>query len=173
MIWELDGDVPQISPDAWIAPDAQIIGKVTIEAGASIWFGAVLRGDNEPIHIGAGSNVQDNCVIHTDPGCPVIVGKNCTVGHKALLHGCVIHDGVLVGMGSTILNRTVVRDGALIGACALVAEDKDIPEGALVLGTPGRVLRRLSDEEREGHLILAGRYRENAERFRNGLRKIG
>lgn len=173
MIWELDGDVPQISPDAWIAPDAQIIGKVTIEAGASVWFGAVLRGDNEPIHIGAGSNVQDNCVIHTDPGCPVIVGKNCTIGHKALLHGCIIHDGVLVGMGSTVLNRTVVRDGALIGACALVAEDKDIPEGALVIGAPGRVMRRLSDEERESHLILAGRYRENAERFRNGLRKIG
>ena len=172
MIWELDGYRPEIATDAWIAPTAQIIGKVVIEAGASVWWGAVLRGDNEVIRVGRGSNVQDNSVFHTDPGCPLTLGENVTVGHKALLHGCTIGDGALVGMGATVLNRTVVGSGALIGAGALIAEDKVIPEGALVMGAPGRVVRLLDGLARERLLVLAARYRANASRYRDGLKRI-
>lgn len=172
MIWDLDGHRPEIAADAWIAPNAQIIGKVVIEEGASVWFGAVLRGDNEVIRIGRGSNVQDNCVFHTDPGCPLTIGENVVVGHKALLHGCIVEDGALIGMGATVLNRAVIGSGALIAAGALVAEDKQIPEGALVVGAPGRVIRMLDDEARRKQIFLAERYRANAERYRNGLRRI-
>lgn len=172
MIWELDGHRPEIAADVWIAPDAQIIGKVVIEAGASIWFGTVLRGDNEVIRIGPGSNVQEHCVFHTDPGCPLTVGRDVTVGHKALLHGCTICDGVLVGMNATVLNRTVVGAGSLIGAGALIAEDKTIPEGSLVMGMPGRVVRTLDAEGRARLLATAARYRDNARRHRDTLRPV-
>lgn len=172
MIWELDGHRPEIAADAWIAPDAQIIGKVVIEAGASIWWGAVLRGDNEVIRIGRGSNVQDNCVFHTDPGCPLTVGADVTVGHKALLHGCTIGDGVLVGMNATVLNRTTIGAGTLIGAGALIGEDKDIAGGVLVLGVPGRVVRDLTADEQARILDAGRRYGANAGRYREGLRRI-
>lgn len=173
MIYELDGHRPEIAADAWIAPTAQIIGKVVIESGASIWWGAVLRGDNEVIRIGRGSNVQENSVFHTDPGCPLTIGADVTVGHKALLHGCTIRDGVLVGMNAAVLNRTVVGPGSLIGAGALIAEDKTIPEGVLVLGIPGRVVRDLGADEKARILDTARRYRVHARRFREGLRQIG
>ncbi|HRO16431.1 MAG TPA: gamma carbonic anhydrase family protein, partial [Paracoccus sp. (in: a-proteobacteria)] len=143
MIWELDGIAPRIAPDAWIAPDAQIMGRVAVEDEASVWWGAVLRGDNEEIRIGQGSNIQDLCVLHTDPGCPLIVGRDVTVGHRAILHGCIIGDGALIGMGATVLNRAVIGPGALIGAGALIAEGKEIPPGALVMGAPGKVVRML------------------------------
>ncbi len=172
MIWELDGHRPEIAADAWIAPDAQIIGKVVIEAGASVWFGAVLRGDNEVIRVGEGSNVQENSVFHTDPGAPLTVGRNVTVGHKALLHGCTIGDGSLIGMNATVSNRTVVGAGCLIGAGALIAEDKAIPDGSLVMGMPGRVVRTLDEEARAKLLFLAERYRANARRYRDGLRPL-
>jgi len=173
MIWNLDGIVPEIAEDSWVAPDANVIGRVVLEPGASVWFGCTLRGDNEEIRIGAGSNVQENCVMHTDPGCPLVIGANCTIGHKAMLHGCTIGAGSLIGMGATILNGAVIGEGCLIGAGALVTEGKEIPDGSLVMGTPGKVVRMLDDNARAALLESARRYRENAARFRAGLTPIG
>ena len=172
MIWELDGIAPEIARDAWIAPDAQIIGRVVIEPGASIWWGAVLRGDNEEIRVGAGSNVQENCVLHTDMGFPLTIGANCTIGHKAMLHGCTIGDGSLIGMGATVLNGAKIGAGSLIGASALVSEGKDIPDRVLVMGAPGRVVRDIDDAQYQGLLDSAARYRANAARFRKGLTPV-
>lgn len=173
MIWELDGVAPEIAPDAWVAPDAQLIGRIVLEEEASVWWAAVLRGDNEEIRIGRGSNVQDGCVFHTDPGFPLRIGADVTVGHKAILHGCTVGDGALIGMGATILNGAVIGEGALIGAGALVAEGKQIPPGALVMGAPGRVVRQLDDAAIAGLRQSAARYRANAARFRAGLRPVG
>lgn len=173
MIWELDGTAPQVAPDAWVAPDAQLIGRVVLEDMASVWWAAVLRGDNEEIRIGRGSNVQDGCVFHTDPGFPLRIGADVTVGHKAILHGCTVHDGALIGMGATILNGAVIGEGALIGAGALVAEGKEIPPGALVMGAPGRVVRQLDAAAIARLRDSAARYRANAARYRAGLRPVG
>lgn len=173
MIWELDGIAPQLGQGAWIAPDAQVIGRVVIEDEASVWWGAVLRGDNEPIRIGRGSNVQDGCVFHTDPGCPLTVGADVTVGHKAILHGCTVQDGALIGMGAVVLNRAVIGAGSLIGAGALVPEGREIPPGSLVMGAPGRVVRTLDQDAIAGLRVSAARYRANAARFRAGLRAVG
>lgn len=172
MIWELDGVAPQIAEDAWIAPDAQIIGRVVIEPGASIWWGAVLRGDNEEIRIGRGSNVQDLCCLHTDPGFPLVIGANATVGHRAMLHGCHIGDGSLIGMGATVLNGAKIGAGSLIGASALVSEGKDIPDRVLVMGAPGRVVREIDDAQYQGLLESAARYQANGARFRAGLKRL-
>lgn len=172
MIWELEGVAPQIAEDAWAAPDAQVIGRVVLEPGASVWWGAVLRGDNEEIRIGRGSNVQDLCVCHTDLGYPLVIGPDCTIGHRAILHGCRIGAGALIGMGATILNGAIIGEGALIGAGALVAEGKEIPAGALVMGAPGKVVRMLDDEARVRLLKSAEGYRLNATRFRAGLRRV-
>ncbi|MBM2576608.1 gamma carbonic anhydrase family protein [Jannaschia sp. Os4] len=173
MIHALDGLAATIHPDAWVAPGAHVIGNVTLEAGASVWFGAVLRGDNEPIVIGAGSNVQENAVLHTDPGCPLTVGRDCTVGHKAMLHGCTIGDGALVGMGATVLNRATLGAGSLLGACALVTEGKDIPDGMLAVGSPAKAVRALDEAARAGLVASARHYVENAARFRRGLAPVG
>ena len=172
MIWELDGIAPEIARDAWIAPDAQIIGRVVIEPGASIWWGAVLRGDNEEIRIGAGSNVQDLCCLHTDPGFPLTIGAHVTVGHRAMLHGCTIGAGSLIGMGATVLNGAKIGAGSLIGASALVSEGKDIPDRVLVMGAPGRVVRDIDDAQYQGLLDSAARYRANGARFRAGLKRL-
>ena len=172
MIWELDGIAPEIADDAWIAPDAQIIGRVVIEPGASIWWGAVLRGDNEEIRIGRGSNVQDLCCLHTDPGFPLTIGANVTVGHRAMLHGCTIGDASLIGMGATILNGAKIGAGSLIGASALVSEGKDIPGRVLVMGAPGRVVREIDEAQYQGLLDSAARYQANGARFRAGLKRL-
>lgn len=172
MIWDLDGVAPRLEEDAWLAPDAQLIGRVVLEAGASVWWGAVLRGDNEEIRVGRGSNVQDLCVCHTDMGYPLVIGPDCTIGHRAILHGCRIGAGVLIGMGATIMNGATIGDGALIGAGALIGEGKEIPPGALVMGAPGRVVRILDEDARAALLGAAERYRENAARFRAGLRPV-
>ena len=169
MIWELDGLAPRIAEGAWCAPDAQLIGHVVLEDEASVWFGAVLRGDGEEIRIGRGSNVQDLCCLHTDPGFPLHVGPDCTIGHRAILHGCRIGEGALVGMGATILNGAVIGPGALIGAGALIPEGKVIPAGALVMGAPGRVVRMLDEAAQAELRASAARYRQNAARFRSGL----
>jgi carbonic anhydrase/acetyltransferase-like protein (isoleucine patch superfamily) len=171
-LYALDGAAPELADDAWVAPDAQLIGKVVLGPRASVWFGAVLRGDNEAITVGAGSNLQDQVVCHTDMGYPLTVGENVTVGHRAMLHGCTIHDGALIGMGATILNGAVIGEGALIGAGALVTEGKVIPEGALVMGAPGRVVRELDAAARAKLVDSATRYQENAARFGRGLKAV-
>jgi carbonic anhydrase/acetyltransferase-like protein (isoleucine patch superfamily) len=171
MIYSLDGIAPEIDPSAWIAPEAVLIGKVVVEADASVWFGAVLRGDNEEIRVGAGSNIQENSVLHTDLGFPLTVGANCTIGHKAMLHGCTIGDGTLIGMGATILNGARIGKGCLIGAAALITEGKEIPDGSLVMGAPGKIIRVLDAEARDRLLVSASGYRANARRFALGLRE--
>ncbi|WP_135448512.1 MULTISPECIES: gamma carbonic anhydrase family protein [Tabrizicola] len=170
MIYALDGISPQIDPTAWVAPDANLIGRVVLEAEASVWFGVTIRGDNEEIRVGRGSNVQENCVLHTDMGYPLVIGTDCTIGHKAMLHGCMIGDGSLIGMGATILNGARIGRGCLIGACALVTEGKEIPDGSLVMGAPGKVVRVLDQAARDRLLLSAAGYRANAARYRQGLR---
>ena len=172
MIYALDGIAPQIAEDTWVAPDANVIGRVFLEDGASIWFGSTIRGDNEDIRIGRGSNVQENCVFHTDPGCPLTIGENCTIGHQAMLHGCVIGDGSLIGMGATVLNGAVIGQGCLIGAGALIPEGKHIPDGSLVMGMPGKVVRELDETARLGLIQSAVHYQENMRRFCAGLKKV-
>ena len=173
MIYALDGDTPQIHPTAWVAPTAVLIGKVVIGPRVNIWFGAVLRGDNEVIMVGEGSNIQENCVLHTDMGYPLTIGANCTIGHKAMLHGCVIGDGSLIGMGATLLNGARIGEGCLVGACALITEGKQIAQGSLVMGAPGKVVRQLDVIARARLLASAAHYQANAARFAQGLRQIG
>ena len=156
-LYRLDGQAPALDAECWIAPDAVLIGKVRVEAGASVWFGAVLRGDNETILVGARTNIQDLSVLHTDPGFPLTIGQGCTVGHRAILHGCTIGENTLVGMGAIVLNGAVVGRNCLIGAGALIAEGKTIPDNSLVLGMPGKVVRTL-DEAAE-RMLVAGRGR--------------
>jgi carbonic anhydrase/acetyltransferase-like protein (isoleucine patch superfamily) len=172
MIWELDGIRPLLGQGAWVAPDANLIGRVVLEEDASVWFGATLRGDNEEIRLGRGSNIQENCVLHTDIGYPLTIGADCTIGHKAMLHGCTIGHGTLVGMGATILNGARIGQGCLIGACALITEGKEIPDGSLVMGAPGKVVRQLDEQARRRLLGSAANYRDNAARYRGGLRPV-
>jgi carbonic anhydrase/acetyltransferase-like protein (isoleucine patch superfamily) len=172
MIYALDGIAPRIDASAWVTPDAVLVGKVVVEADASIWFGVVIRGDNEEIRVGAGSNVQENCVLHTDMGYPLTIGANCTIGHKAMLHGCSIGEGTLIGMGATVLNGAKIGKGCLIGACALITEGKEIPDGSLVMGSPGKVVRALDETARARLLASAVGYQANARRFRSGLTPV-
>lgn len=171
-LYSLDGQAPQIHEDSWIAPDANVIGKIVIQEGASIWFGATLRGDNEEIVIGKGSNVQENTVMHTDMGFPLVVGEGCTIGHKALLHGCTIGDNSLIGMGAVILNGAKIGKNCLIGANALITENKVIPDGSLVMGAPGKVVRELDGQAIKGLEASALNYQQNMRRFRAGLAEI-
>jgi carbonic anhydrase/acetyltransferase-like protein (isoleucine patch superfamily) len=173
MIYVLDGIRPQIDPTAWVAPTAVLIGNVIVEAGANIWFGAVLRGDNEAITVGAGSNVQENAVLHTDMGFPLTIGANCTIGHKAMLHGCTIEAGSLIGMGATLLNGAKIGAASLVGACALVTEGKEIAPGSLVMGAPAKVVRELDAAAQARLLKSAEGYRANAARFAKGMVAVG
>ena len=173
MIYELDGIRPQVDPTAWVAPTAVLIGNVIVEAGANIWFGAVLRGDNEAITVGAGSNVQENAVLHTDMGFPLTIGANCTIGHKAMLHGCTIEAGSLIGMGATLLNGAKIGAASLVGACALVTEGKEIARGSLVMGAPAKVVRELDAAAQARLLKSAEGYRANAARFAKGMVAVG
>lgn len=155
--------------DYWIAPSAMVIGRVELRKNASVWFGAVLRGDNEPVIIGENSNVQDGCVLHTEYGSPCIVGRNVTVGHMAMLHGCVIGDNCLIGIGSVILDRVKVGNNCLIGANAFIPPGREIPGNSVVLGAPGKVARPATPEEIEGFTRSAMGYVENWRRFKEGL----
>ena len=173
-IYALDGISPDL-PGAglyWIAPDAAVIGRVRLEAHASVWFGAVLRGDNELILVGENSNVQDGSVLHTDRGVPLTIGRNCTIGHKAILHGCSIGDNSLVGMGATILNHAKIGRNCLIGANALVTEGKLIPDNSLVMGAPGKVVRELDAEAIARLPKSAAGYVRNWQRYARGLRPV-
>lgn len=174
-LYDFEGKRPRLPEDGdyWIAPDANVIGDIVIETGASIWFCATLRGDNDLIRVGRGSNLQENVVCHTDPGLPLTIGPDCTIGHKAMLHGCTIGEGSLVGMGATLLNGAKIGRFCLIGAGALVTEGKEIPDRSLVLGSPGKVVRELDDATVEGLVKSAEGYRQKMRRFRTGLAAIG
>ena len=163
---------PRIEISAWLAHDANIIGNVDIGKKASVWFGATLRGDNEKILLGEGSNIQENCVLHTDYGFPLKIGTNCTIGHSVILHGCSISENTLIGMGSTILNGARIGKGCLIGAASLITENKVIPDGSLVLGSPGKIIRQLDNETKESLIGSALHYQERAAEFSRNLDKI-
>lgn len=168
------GDVTPVLPkddEYWIAPTAAVMGRVVLKKNASIWWGAVLRGDNDPITIGEGSNVQDGSVLHTDTGSPLNIGANVTVGHMVMLHGCTIGDGSLVGIGSTVLNGAVIGKNCLIGAGCLITEGKEIPDNSLVMGAPGKVVRELSPEQAARVALGALHYVENWKRYRRELRE--
>lgn len=172
-LYRIDEDAPEVSTQiGWIAPDAVLIGRVRVGARASVWWKSVLRADNERIDVGADSNVQDACVLHADPGYPLVVEDGVTVGHRVTLHGCRIERGALIGIGATILNGAKVGAGALVGAHALVTEHTEVPAGTLALGAPARVVRELTDEERDRLARSAARYIEKAAQYRQGLTEV-
>jgi carbonic anhydrase/acetyltransferase-like protein (isoleucine patch superfamily) len=170
--YDLGDQTPTLPSDGedWIAPNAVVLGKVILKKNASVWFGSVLRGDNDPITVGENSNVQDGCVLHTDTGSPLTIGDNVTVGHMVMLHGCTIGDGSLIGIGAVVLNGAVIGKNCLIGAGALVTEGKAIPDNSMVLGSPGKVVREVS--EAQARMISAGcaHYVHNWKRYRAGLK---
>jgi carbonic anhydrase/acetyltransferase-like protein (isoleucine patch superfamily) len=168
------GDATPDIPEAgacWIAPSAAVIGRVKLDRNASVWFGAVVRGDNDLILIGENSNVQDGAVLHTDPGLQLTIGRNCTIGHKAILHGCTIGDNTLIGMGAVILNRAKIGRNCLIGANALITEGKVIPDNSLVMGQPGKVTATLDSEAVSRLTLSAQNYVQNWQRFASELRQ--
>ena len=173
-LYELDGVAPRLPEDgsAWIAPDAALIGRITLGQGVSVWFNAVLRGDNEPITIGRDTNVQDGCVFHTDPGFPLTIGADVTVGHKAILHGCTVGDGCLIGMGAIVMNGARIGATCLLAANALVTEGKEIPDRSLVVGQPAKVVRTLDDAAVAMIREASVRYRARQEQYRAGLRRV-
>ncbi len=166
MLYSLAERKPVTRGEYFIAPNATVIGSVVIENNASIWFNVVVRGDNDTITIGENANVQDGCILHTDPGIPLTIGRDVTVGHKVMLHGCTIGDGSLVGINSVILNRAVVGRHCLIGANALITEGKEIPDGSVVMGSPGKVVRSLEEQEIARLALSAAHYVANARRYR-------
>ena len=166
MIYDFEGHTPKLDPNSWVASNSVIIGKVELKKDSNIWFNVTLRGDVEPITVGEGSNVQDGSVVHSDPGCPVIIGKNVTIGHLVMLHGCVIEDDCLIGIGSTILNKAKIGKNSIIGANALVTENKVIPERSLVLGSPGKIIREVTDKEIKSIKENADHYVENFKKYK-------
>lgn len=170
-LYELDGVSPKVHDSAWVAENAQVIGDVRLDAGSSVWFGATLRGDTETITVGEGSNVQDGSVLHADVGYPLTLGQNVTVGHQVMLHGCTIGDESLIGIGAVVLNGARIGQHCLVGAGSLVTEGKVFPDGSMIMGSPARVVRQLTPEQIEGLRRSAQHYRDNAERYRRGLKK--
>jgi carbonic anhydrase/acetyltransferase-like protein (isoleucine patch superfamily) len=174
-IYELDGHSPQFPADGqyYIAGSAEVIGKVRLGSNTSIWFGSVLRGDNELIDIGDNSNVQDNCTFHTDIGFSLTIGKGCSIGHNVILHGCTIGDGTLIGMGAIVMNGARIGNRCVVGAGAVIAEGKRFDDHSLVVGVPAKAIRTLATEQLATMLGGADRYVENGRRFKAGLRRIG
>ena len=173
-LYSLNGVRPALpsSGNCYIAPGARVIGNVTLDEEVGIWFNAVLRGDNEPIVIGRGSNVQDGCVFHTDPGFPLTIGADVTVGHKAILHGCTIGDGTLIGMGAVVLNGATIGKGCLIGANALVTEGKEVPDNSMAVGQPARVVRQIDERLAAELRRAAGVYKRRQQHYRDNLVEI-
>ena len=172
-IYELDGKAPQLGPRAWVADTAQVIGDVELGPDASIWFGAVLRGDTEPIRIGANSNIQDNSVVHADDGLPTTIGANVTVGHQVMLHGCTIGDNTLIGIQAVVLNGARIGRNCIVGAGSVVTEGKEFPDNSLIFGSPAKLIRTLDEASARKLTLSATHYVDNARRYRAGLKKIG
>ena len=171
-IYTLDGTAPRFEEEGsnWIAPDAVLIGNIDVGRNVGVWFGVVIRGDNDAIVIGADTNVQEHTVMHTDPGFPLTIGAGCTIGHRAVLHGCTIGDNSLIGMGAIVLNGARIGRNSLVGAGALVTEGKEFPDNSLIVGSPARVVRTLDDKAVAGLRASAAHYVENAQRFMAGLK---
>ena len=171
-IYQFDGHTPSIASDAYVAESATVLGRVTLGERASVWFNASVRGDNDDIVIGAGSNVQDGAVLHVDPGFPMTIGERVSIGHQAMLHGCSVGDGTLIGIQAVILNQAVIGCECLVGAGALVTEGKAFPDGSLIIGAPARLARELTAEERAGLREQAVRYARRQDQFRRQLQRI-
>ena len=171
-IYQLGDETPRIAASAWVADSATVIGRVSLAEGASVWYGAVLRGDNDWITIGRHSNVQDGSVLHTDMGCPLTLGEGVTIGHQVMLHGCTVGDGSLVGIQSVLLNGAKIGRNSIVGAGSLVTEGKEFPDGALIVGSPAKVVRMLTPEQIERLALSAAHYVANAERHRAALQRI-
>jgi carbonic anhydrase/acetyltransferase-like protein (isoleucine patch superfamily) len=173
-LYSLEGRRPALPPEGryWIAPNACLIGDISVGIDVGIWFGAILRGDNEPIAIGARTNIQESCTLHTDMGYPLTIGDDCTIGHNAILHGCAIGEGSLIGMGAVVLNGAKIGRGCLIGACALVTEGRAFADHSLIVGSPAKAIRTLDEEAAQGLRWSAQRYVENWRRFASGLERI-
>jgi carbonic anhydrase/acetyltransferase-like protein (isoleucine patch superfamily) len=171
-LYELDGVAPQLGTGAWVADSAQVIGNVQLGENASIWFGAVLRGDNETMTIGRNSNVQDMSMLHSDPGSPLTVGENVTIGHQVMLHGCTIGDNSLIGIQAVVLNNAKIGRNSIVGAGSVVTEGKEFPDNSLIFGSPAKVMRTISDEDAARLRHGSEHYVENAIRYAKGLKKI-
>ena len=169
---EIAGSRPQVADDAWVAPTAVLAGRVTLAAQASVWYCSVLRADLDTITVGARSNIQDGSVLHADEGIPLRIGRNVTVGHQCMLHGCTVGDGALIGIGAVVLNGAVIGEGSLVGAKSLVPEGKEFPPGSLILGSPARVVRGLTAEQQAMIAHGAEHYRENWKRFATDLKPV-
>ena len=171
-VYQLDTLTPHLSDTAWVADSAQVIGNVELAEGVSIWFGAILRGDNETLRIGKNSNVQDGSMLHSDPGFPLTLGENVTIGHHVMLHGCTVGDGSLIGIKAVVLNGAKIGKNCLVGAGALVTEGKEFPDGSMIMGAPAKVVRELTSEQIEGLARAAQHYVDNAKRYAAGLSKV-
>lgn len=173
-IYRLADRAPTLpAPDSfWVAPDANVIGLVTLGEDVGIWFGATLRGDNEPITVGAGTNIQEGVMVHSDPGFPATIGEGCTIGHHAIVHGCTIGDNSLVGMGATILNGAKIGKNCLVGANALITEGKEFPDNSLIVGSPAKAIRTLDDNAVAGLKLSAQKYISNWKQFSEDLQEI-
>ena len=172
-IYELDGRRPEVAESAWVADSAQVMGDVALGEGVSVWFGAIARGDSNRIVVGAGSNIQDGCVLHADDGLPLVIGERVTVGHQVMLHGCTIGDESLIGIGAIVLNGAKIGKHCLVGAGSLVTEGKEFPDGSMIIGSPAKAMRQLTPEQIEGLRKSAQHYMDNARWYRKGLKKIG
>jgi carbonic anhydrase/acetyltransferase-like protein (isoleucine patch superfamily) len=171
-IYQLDEHIPDVADTAFVADSAEVIGRVTLGEGASVWFNAVLRGDSDTLTIGAGSNIQDGSVLHADTGFPLVLGENVTVGHKVMLHGCTVGDESLIGIGAVVLNGARIGRNCIVGAGALVTEGKEFPDGSLIVGVPAKVVRQLSEAQIAGLKASADHYVHNGRRYAAGLKRI-
>lgn len=171
-VYQLDLLVPRVARTAWVADSAQVIGNVELGENSNVWFNVVMRGDNELLRLGRGSNIQDGSVVHSDPGFPVSIGQNVTVGHQVMLHGCTVGDGSLIGIQAVVLNGAKIGRNCLVGAGSLVTEGKEFPDGSLIMGSPAKVVRELTAEQITGLQRAAKHYVENARRYRAGLRLV-